>query len=255
MIKDFLTAIGNFKKYGVLAERGGFRTAGYSLLLLLVCSIGLIIVPTFTMGARTLAVIWEDIPAFTLTRDGLTVEKDFDIELGGVKFFATNNRQVTDDDFDEDILSGVLMDGDSVIIRNFSKTMEFSYGDFDIDFTVTKNDLPAIKPVLVMSGALVCIMLFVSRCITFALNGLFIGSFAGIVSIFMKLRVPTGKLIKLGLYSQTLPCVISAVLGLFGVFGESIFLYAVSLVFIVLWFISLKKAGEEQINPDNGTEN
>lgn len=255
MIKDFLTAIGNFKKYGVLAERGGFRTAGYSLLLLLVCSIGLIIVPTFTMGSKTLAIIWEDIPAFTLTQQGLTIEEDFDIELGGVKFFATNSRQVSEAEFDEDILTGVLMDEDTVIMRNFSQTMEFGYGDLGAEFTVTKNDLVNIKPVLIMSGILVCIMLFVSRCITFVLNGLFIGSLAGIISIFMKLRLPTGKLIKIGMYSQTLPCVVSAVLGIFGVFGESIFLYVISLCLIVLWYNSLKKAGEKQLNAEDGTEN
>lgn len=240
MIKDFLIAIGNFRKYGELAERKGLRIAGYCLLLLLVCSIGLIIVPTFTMGAKTLGVIWEDIPEFTLTSQKLTVEKDFDIELYGIKIFATNNRQVSESDFDENVISGILMDEDSVIMRNFTESREFHYNEFGENFVITKEHLSYLKPVLVMSGALVCIMLFVSHFITFVLNGLFIGAAAGIISMFMKVRVPTGKLIKLGMYSQTLPLVASGVLGLFGIMGESIFLYVISLVFIVLWVRSCR---------------
>lgn len=251
MIKDFLIAIGNFRKYGELAEKKGLRVAGYCILLLLVCSIGLIVIPTFTMGAKTISVIWEDIPEFTLTSDGFTVDKDFSVELYGVKVYATNSRQLSATDFGEKIISGVLMDEDSVIIRNFSNTMEFGYNEFGKDFVIRKGDLIALKPVLIISGLFTCALLFVSRLITFVLNGLFIGAVSGIIAIFMKRRIPVGILIKLGMYSQTLPLVASAILALFGVFGESLFLYVVSVGFIVLWL----RTGNEPENTVDTTEN
>lgn len=251
MIKDFLIAIGNFRKYGELIHRKALRVIGYSLLLLLVCSIGLIVVPTFTLGAKTISVIWEDIPEFTLTSENLTLQKDFEVELYGVKVFATNSRQVTPSDFGEKVISGVLMDEDSVIIRNLSETMEFGYGEFGRDFVITKNDLVALKPVLIISGLFTCLFLFVSRMVTFVLNGLFIGAVAGIISIFMKRRIPTGKLIKLGMYSQTLPVVVSAVLGIFGITGESLFFYIISVGLIVMWM----RTSEIGHDAEDGTEN
>ena len=248
MIKDFLIAIGNFKKYGELTERKVGRIVGYCILLLLVCSIGIIVVPTFTMGAKTLSVIWEDIPEFTLTPQGLEIKDDFDLELYGVKALVTNKHQVSESDFGNDVIAGVLMDEDSFIIRNFAQTAEFSYSEMGKDFVVEKNDLIALKPALILSGVMVCALLFISLIISFVLNGLFIGAFSGVVSIFMKVRVPTGALIKLGMYSQTLPVVVSGVLGFFGVIGESRLLYVIYFLFVALWL----KSSQE---PDYGTEN
>lgn len=255
MIKDFLVAAGNYKKYGELTKRSGLRIAAYVILLLLVCSIGLIIVPTFTLGAKTVAVIWEDIPAFTLTESGMTIEKDFDLELSGVKILATNERQLTEADFGENTVTGVLMDSDSVIIHNFNRTLEFGYGEFGTAFSVKKSDLVQLKPVLLLSGLLVCVMLWLSHAISFVLNGLFIGALAGVVSMFMKIRLSTGKLIKLGMYSQTLPYVAASILGVFGIHIASPALYIVSVALIFLWFRTLPGGGNEPDSANNGTEN
>lgn len=243
MIKDFRIAIGDFKKYGILSERKWGRVVGYTILLLLICSIGLIIVPTFTIGAKTLNVIWEDIPNFTLSSEGFKIEKDFDVEFSGVKLMATNSRQVAFEDFNEDVITGILMDEDSVIMQNMGNKAEFRYDELGMDFVITKPDLSVLKNIFVISGVLVCVLLFITRCISFILSGLFIGAVAGMISIFMKMQLPTANLVKLGMYSQTLPLVVSAILMPFGIAVPGIILYVVSIALIVLFFREQRPVG------------
>lgn len=246
MIKDFVTAVSSPKKYGELLNNDGFKVTAYVALLVLVCSIGLIIIPAFTIGSRTASVLWEDIPDFRITEQGLQTDNTFDLELQGLRILATNDKQVGEADFGDNI-AGVLMDADSVIIRNLDRTEEFEYGEFGEGFVITKNDLARLHPFMYVVWGALYLLLYVTNGISYLLSGLFVGAVASLISVFMGIKMKTGKYIALGLYSISLPYAVSAVLMPFGIIMPDMVLYAVGIIMIFLVYREFRSIAEEAV--------
>ena len=249
MIKDFLIALGNYNKYGELLKGKAGRTAAYVIVLFLICSIGTVFIPTISTGVKVIGGLWQTLPEFTITHEGMTVSEEYDLDIGGVRLFATNGREVTEEDFG-DCITGAVLDADSVIIRNIGKTAEFSYREFDPEgkgFTVVKNDLPALKPYIVGAGMAMCLVMFVTELMSFLLNAVFIGAVSSIVAMFMRIIMPLGKHIRLALYAKTLPLVISAVLTPFGVPMYSVLTFAISMFIIVMFFRTLRNEAPAEL--------
>lgn len=242
MIKDFMIALGNYKKYGQLLSKRAGRVAAYVIVLHLVCSIGTVFIPTLSTGVKVISGLWQTLPEFTITQQSMFVAEEYDLDVFGVRLLMTNDRQVTEEDFGE-CITGALLDTDSVIIRNFGKTAEFSYSEFDaenVGFTLVKSDLQSLKPYIFGGGIAMCIALFISGILSYLLSAVFIGAVANIVAIFMKVIMPMGTCFKLAIYAKTLPLVISAVLTPFGVPMYSVLALGISMFIIVMFLRELK---------------
>ncbi len=242
MLKDFLIALGNYNKYGELLKRKAGYVAAYVLLLFLICSIGVIVIPVATTETKIVKGLWETIPEFTLTQDSMTIAEEYDVNISGVRLLATNNKQVTAEDFG-DCVTGVLFDCDSLIIRNFGKTAEFSYGEFDVGgmgFNFVKADLKSLIPFFVLIGALMCVILFIIQLLSYFFNAVFICLVSSVVAMFMGIIMPIGKHLQLALYAKTLPLVISALLTPFSIVVYSIIEFVLSMLIIVLFFRTIR---------------
>ena len=240
MIKDFLIALGNYKKYKTLAKNSGWRVAGYLAILLIICSIGAAVIPTVTIVNTLGEFFVEELPEFTISNEGFEIAEDFGFELAGIKIFATSANEVKEEDFGDNV-SGFLLDKNSVIIRNMGQTAEFSYKEFNPEneiFKLTKNDLNLLKPFMILFRGMLAIAMAFSFIISYLINGLFIGLISILMASLLRIRKSTGELIKLSLYAKTLPAVLSAVLTPFGIFVLPLIssIYALVIMFLYLRF-------------------
>lgn len=249
MIKDFLIATGNFKKYGRLAKNSGWKVTLYLIILLIICSIGAAIVPTVKVANAFGTFFTEEIPEFTISNEGLEIAEDFGFELGGVKVFITSVREVTSQEFGDN-LSGALLDKNSVIIRNMGETAEFSYREFNTEnevFEFSKSDLNLLKPFASLLKISLSIAMAFSFISSYLINGLFIGIISMLMATILKVKRPLGEHIKVAMYAKTLPAVVSAVLNPFGFFLPPFISSAYSLVII---FLYLKAERDMDVPPE-----
>ena len=249
MIKDFLIAIGNYKRYGKLAKNRGWKVAGYLALILIICSIGSAVVPTIRIADTFGQFFKEEIPEFTISNNGLEIAEDFGFELAGVKVFITSRRKVLPEEFGDNI-SGFLVDANSLIIRNMGETAEFLFSEFNPEneiFSFSKSDLDLLMPFMKVFKISLAIAMAISYIISFLFNGLFIGLIAMVIAAALKVRKPFGEHIKVGLYAKTLPCIVSAVLNPFGIFLPPLISTVYALVII---FMYLRTERENDIPPE-----
>lgn len=240
MIKDFLIALWNYKKYKTLAKNSGWKVAGYLAILLIICSIGGAIIPTIKVANAIGSFFAEEIPEFTITNEGFEIAEDFGFELAGIKILATSAKEVTEEDFGDNV-SGFLLDKNSVIIRNMGETAEFSYNEFNTEneiFSFSKKDLNLLKPFMTMFKWLLAATMAISFIISYLVNGLFIGLISILIAALLKVRKSTGELVKVALYAKTLPTVVSAVITPFGFFLPPLIgsIYALVIIFLYLKF-------------------
>ncbi len=249
MIKDFLVALGNYKKYGALTKNSGWKVTGYLAIFLIICSIGGAIIPTIKVANAIGGFFAEEIPEFTISNESFEIAEDFGFELAGVKLFATSSREVTAEEFGDNI-SGFLFDRNSVIIKNMGETAEFSYNEFNTEneiFRFSKKDLNLLKPFMTMFKSMLAAAMAISFIISYLINGLFIGLISIIIASLLKVRKSTGELIKAAMYAKTLPTVIGAVLTPFGFFLPPLIgtIYA-----LIIIFRYLKLERENDIPPE-----
>lgn len=238
MIKDFLTALGNYKKFGKLAKNSGWRVAGYLAIFLIICSIGAAVIPTIKIANAFGTFFKEELPEFTISNEGLEIAEDFGFELAGIKALVTTSREVSEQEFGDNV-SGVLIDANSVIIRNMGETAEFSFSEFNPEnevFSFSKSDLDLLAPFMSVFKASLAIAMAISFIASYLFNGLFIGLVSIVMGAILKVRKPLGEHIKIGLYSKTLPTVASAVLNPFGFFLPPLIgtIYALVVIFLYL---------------------
>ena len=238
MIKDFLIAIGNFKKYGKLVKNSGWKVAGYLAILLTICSIGAAAIPTIKLANVIGTFFAEEIPEFTISNEGLEIAEDFGFELGGIKFLITSAREVSAEEFGDNV-SGALLDKNSVIIKNMGEAAEFSYLEFNTDnqiFKFSKSDLNLLKPFMSMFKIALAITMSISFITSYLFNGLFIGLISMLMASILKVRKPLGEHIKTGFYAKTLPAVVSAILNPLGFFLPPFIgtIYALVIIYLYL---------------------
>ena len=249
MIKDFLTALGNFKNYGKLTKNSGWRVAGYLAIFLIICSIGAAVVPTIKISNAFGTFFKEELPEFTMSNEGLQIAEDFGFELAGVKVFITSSREVTPQEFGDNV-SGALFDGNSVIIKNMGETAEFSYAEFNPEneiFSFSKSDLNLLTPFMSVFKATLAIAMAISFIISYLFNGLIIGLVSMVIAAILKVRKPFGEHIKTGLYAKTLPTAVSAILNPFGFFLPP---FIGTIYSIVIIFLYLKSERDMDIPPE-----
>ncbi len=249
MIKDFLIAAGNFKKYGKLTKNSGWRVAGYLAVLLIICSIGAAIVPTIKIANAFGTFFKEELPEFTISNEGLEIAEDFGFELAGVKVFITGSREVTQEEFGDNV-SGALFDANSVIIRNMGETAEFSYNEFNTEneiFKFSKSDLNLLRPFMNVFKASLAIAMAISFIISYLFNGLFIGLISMVMAAILKVKKPLGEHIKVAMYAKTLPTVAGAILNPFGFFLPP---FIGTIYVLVIIFLYLKTERDMDVPPE-----
>lgn len=208
----------NVNEYKNFRKKTTGDVIAYIAVLLLICSIGIIIIPTIRESTKILSGFMQEIPEFEITQNGLTIDSTFDFDYAGIKMYATNERSVSAEDFGDDYM-GFLLDRDKVILKSISQTAEFTYKEFDLSgsgFKVTKSDLPSLKKYIYIGLAVFDIMMYVALMFSYVLNSILAAVISNLISMLMHIRIPISQLIKLGIYSRTLPTVIFAFLGAVG---------------------------------------
>lgn len=246
IFKDFKIAIGNYKKYHTLSARSWKQLFLYTALLVLVCSIGIVIIPTIRGGNIIIEGLMQTLPEFTVTENGFTIAETFDFETEGIKVLATNERQITEADFGEAI-QGIILDNDDFYIRNLGNTMNFTYSEFNFDgkgYSFSKNDIPSLKSFWWIATLMANIMMYGWLFISYLINGLIIGAIGIIITMFMNMHLNTASVIKMALYSKTLPYVLTAILALFGVGIYEFISLILSLVILYFSFRSIRDENE-----------
>ncbi len=248
MIKDFLIAIGNYKKYGELLKRKPSRVAGYVALLLLIASIGTVIIPTFLAGTTVIKGFWETIPEFTITHEGMNIQEEYDIDLDSVRILATNNKEVTKEDLGDSVV-GILLDQNKVIIQNLGNTATFSYSEFSdgVPFKITKATLIQMKSYLSWIGIFMCVVMIVIQAVSYLLNSLFIGAVSSIIATSRRIIMPFRAHIKLALYAKTLPLVLACFLTPFGIPVYSFIEFGIIIFIIIMFFREIKISVNNQM--------
>ncbi|MBP3361015.1 MAG: DUF1189 family protein [Clostridia bacterium] len=246
IVKDFSIAIGNFKKYRELLKRRVGDIIVYVTALMLVCSIGLIIIPTVVQSGKIINGLMQELPDFTLSSaEGLTVAEQFDFEFAGIKLLATNEKDLTEADFG-DCAAGVLMDKNKVLMRNFGQTFSFDYKEFDMDgkgFEISKSSLPQYRRYYYLLACIFAFSLLISYAFSYVMDGLLIALISSVICMLMRVRIGITELVKLAMYSQTLPLVLSAVMFPFGIHMNTYISLAFSVIIIAL-AMNQKRADE-----------
>lgn len=246
IVKDFSIAIGNFKKYRELLKRRVGDIIVYVTVLMLVCSIGLVIIPTVIQSGKIINGLMQELPDFTLSsREGLTIAEPFDFEFAGIKLLATNEKDLTEADFG-DCAVGILMDRNKVLMRNFGQTFSFEYEEFDAigsGFEISKSSLPQYRKYYYIIACVFAFSLLLSYAFSYVMDGLLIALISSVICMFMRVRIQITELVKLAMYSQTLPLVLTAVMLPFGIHMNTYISIAVAVIIIAL-AMNQKKADE-----------
>lgn len=239
IFKDIIKAL-NVNEYGKLRKRTTGDIIAYIAVIMLICSIGIVIIPTVRAASGIFNGFMQELPEFSITESGMTIDSTFDFDYAGLKMYATNEKVVTNEDFG-DSYTGFLMDGEKVIIRSAGKTAEFKYNEFDFSgngFKITKNSLPEYKKYFYIVIALFDLMIYAALLFSYILSAFAIAVISRLIAIFMQVRVSFGELFKLSVYSKTFPTIILAILTA----AEVGFSMHVSLVVsLAFMYIALKK--------------
>lgn len=244
VFKDFTIAIGNFKNYRSLSTRTWKSVILYVAFLVLICSIGIVIIPTVRGGSRIIDGLMQTLPEFTITQEGLTISETFDFEIEGVRVLATNEKQVSEEDFG-DVIFGILLDNDNLYIRKSGRTLDFTYGEFNLNgrgYSFSKKDILSLKPYWLIATLISDIMMWGWLLSSYLISGLIIGAVGIMMTVFLNIHINTSTIIKLALYSKTLPYLITAVLAAFGITMYSIIASALSAVIL---FLALREMRED----------
>lgn len=219
IFKDFCIAVGNFTKYKKLLSRRLGDVILYVVCLMLVCSIGVVIIPTVIQTNKIYDGFVEALPQFSITESGLTVSEPFDFEFSGVKIGLSDSVEFEEADFGDNI-SGFLLDKDTIIIKNFGNVMSFNYSEFNPDGTgyeITNADLQGYKNFLYIFIVIFSILMTVSLAFSYVIDGLLVALIASVFCALMRIHRPIFELVKLAMYSQTLPMLITALVTPFGI--------------------------------------
>ena len=246
IFKDFTIAVGNYKKYRTLSTRSWKSVILYVALFVLICSIGIVIIPTVRGGEKILDGLMQTLPEFTVTQDGLTISETFDFETEGIKVLATNEKQVDENDFG-DAVFGVLLDSDNLYIKRSGRVLDFTYGEFNLSgngYSFSKKDIPSLKPYWLIATLLSNIMMWGWLVSSYFISGLIIAAVGIIMTMFLNMHLNTSTMIKLALYAKTLPYMITAV---FAVFGVTMYSIISSVLSAVILFLALREMRGDEI--------
>lgn len=239
IFKDICRAF-NANNYVDFKKRTTGDVLAYIAVILLICSIGSIIVPTARIATKIFSGFMSELPGFTVTQDGMTIDSTFDFDYAGIKIYATNEKSVREEDFG-DAYTGMLLDKDKIILKTTVQTAQFSYNEFDFSgkgFSFTKNDLSNLKRYMYIFIGITDIMMYAVFYVSYIVSAMFVGAIANVICMIMRIRLPIMLLIKLGVYAKTAAAFLFAVLAML---GYSLDTYVSVLLSTAIMYVALRK--------------
>jgi len=241
IINQFLISIYRFDEYNKLAALKGAQVFIYELILFTVTTI-ISLVPIlfiFTSSGGTEGIIKKFVPDFKIENGTLEANSNVFNENGTLIIVDGKN---TRSEFDlKGSANGIIFDKEKIIINNGLRQQIVYYNDLLKELGINKFEkadiFKYVSEINIFLGIFISIGIL-TLIISETFGIFFTSILAIIINLFLKKNIKYPELLKISVYSRTLYLILSAILALFGIGLDFIFIAVLNIAYL---FFAIKK--------------
>lgn len=248
IFKQFLISVSQFDKYSELVKLKAGKVILYEIILFLVTTVVSLMpfIFIFISYGGTEGMLDKFIPDFKIENGTLYAETTV-IDQGSTLIIIDGNNVRTDFDL-QGVENGVIFDKEKIILHSGIRNEQMTYDELlsalDMD-KFEKSDM--FNYISELNISLLVFLVFTIAALIFSeVTGIIIMSFlASLLNMFLKKALKYPELIKISVYARTLSAILSAILVLFGISLDFVFIVVLNVAYL---FFSIKNYQNNNVN-------
>lgn len=242
--KQFFTAVYQFDKYNHLAALKAGKVIIYEIILFLITILipFIYFISVFLFYGGTEGIINKFVPDFKI-ENGVLYSDTVVFEEEGILIIVDGNN--VRDEFDlQRVQNGIIFDKEKIILKNGLKNQQMSYNDFLKSIgadSFEKKDFLNYTSGINMFIIIFFVITFLALAASEGIGIIIMSLFALLINFILKKELKYSQLLKISVYARTLSVFISAVLMIFGIGLDFIFMVILNLAYL---FFALKNFKE-----------